>query len=194
MFAVGCAFLGFHVGGGYVWMVVSGPFVGFAAAGDGFNGAELQAGEAAFAVVKPFFFAFGKYPDVVDGTDVDTDHAAVAVWADDEFFAERGDFFHERFVHYHSEEFSGCGEVDLPRLPFADCFGEDGDFSECVFADGFLFGFGGRCGQGDVVVRHLDPPCGIEVVAALFCEGGYLACGGAVCSSFGDDGEDVAGV
>lgn len=75
----GCAFLGFHVGCGDVWVVVSGAFIGFAAAGDGFNGTELQAGKTAFAVVKPLFFAFGEYLDVVDGTDIDADHAPVTV-------------------------------------------------------------------------------------------------------------------
>lgn len=79
MFAAGCAFLGPHVGDGSVGVVRSGPFIGFAAAGDGFNRAELGAGKTAFAVVEPFFFAFGKYPDVVDGADVDAEHAAVAV-------------------------------------------------------------------------------------------------------------------
>ncbi|HJK81726.1 MAG TPA: hypothetical protein O0X45_02675 [Methanocorpusculum sp.] len=75
----GCAFLGFHVGCGDVWVVVSGAFIGFAAAGDCFNGAELQAGKAAFAVVEPLFFAFGEYLAVIDGSYIYTNHASVTV-------------------------------------------------------------------------------------------------------------------
>ena len=77
---------------------------------------------------------------------VSTDHEAVAVRIDDEFFAECVYLFHEWFVHDHSKEFSGCGAVDVPRAVFTDSFREEDDFAECVFADGFLLEFCGRGG------------------------------------------------
>lgn len=75
----GCAFLGQHIGSGYVQVVVSWPFVGFSAAGNGFNGTELEAGKTAITVIEPLLFAFGKYLNVVDRADIATDEAAVAV-------------------------------------------------------------------------------------------------------------------